>query len=120
MEVTLDQLSSEFASVSRRSDKAAGAVIKKGALVVKLAARKSSAANSGAHAAGAPHKINFDMLGTTDAEIGYDKEGQGKLGNLLEFGSVNNGPHDDLGMAVESEAPNVEKYLAKALDDLWR
>ena len=120
MEVSLDQLAAEFRHVERGADRASGAVIKKGALVVKLAARKSSAANSGKHAAGAPHKINFDMLGTTDAEIGYDKGGQGNLGNLLEFGSVNNEPHDDLGMAVEAEAPNVEKWLAKALDDLWR
>lgn len=120
MQVTLDQLASEFKHVERGTDRASGAVIKKGALVVKLAARKYSKASGGSHAPGASAFINFDMIGTTDAEIGYDKSGQGNLGAILEYGTARTGPKYDLERALDDEANNVEKYLEKAIGDLWR
>ncbi|GAA2696521.1 hypothetical protein [Actinoplanes palleronii] len=92
-------------------------VIKRGALNIKKdAARRASGL---AHAPAYPRSISFDFargLSGPSAEIGPDKgRRQGALGNLIEYGSVNNGPRPHLGPALDAEAPKLQRYLEDAV-----
>lgn len=46
------------------------------------------------------------------AVVGVNKEDQGELGNLIEFGSVNNSPHPGGPVALARAAPVLEAELA--------
>ena len=116
----VEEWKAELAANPGKLESEASKVVKKGALEIKKAAQRSAKGAGGAHAKSAWLAIQFDMTTQDEAEIGYNKRGQGKLGNLLEYGSVNNPPHDDLGQALESEGPTVEKFLVKALAKSWR
>lgn len=96
------------------------AVVKKGAVNIKRDWRSNAAQSAGAHASGYPSTINFDMSGQLEAEIGPNKAGQGNLGNLLEYGSVRNGPHDDGKRAAEAEGPKFEREIEKLSDRLLK
>ncbi|PZF98258.1 hypothetical protein [Micromonospora deserti] len=76
-----------------------------------------------AHAPDYPRAITYD---TTDhgvgvgvsAEIGPDKDRrQGPLGNVLEYGTVNNPPYAHLGPALDRWTPDFERGLEKAAAD---
>lgn len=92
------------------------AVVKKGCLNIKndWAQRWSGLA----HAPAVGASINFDVFYTLTAvngEVGADKgKRQGALANLIEFGSVNNGPIPGGLPALQAEQPRFEK----ALEDL--
>jgi hypothetical protein len=68
------------------------------------------------HAPELPAAITYDVWITpfrTIAEIGPDKRRrQGALGNLIEYGSVNNAPHPAGALALWLEVPEIEKHLA--------
>jgi hypothetical protein len=118
---TPDSLAADMLKAAAGAVAATRAVVQKGALNVKTEGRKNSAASSGTAAAGAPSTITYDTkVGRTsiEAEIGYEKRGQGKLGNLLEYGSRNNPPHRDLGRALDSEEPRFEQAIAEMVDRL--
>lgn len=52
------------------------------------------------------------------AEIGPDKNrAQGALGNLIEYGSVNNPPQGIMHGALQANEVDFEKGIAKATDD---
>lgn len=82
-----------------------------------------AAAGGIAHAPHYPRAITYD---TTDlgvgrgvtAEIGPDKNRrQGALGNILEYGTVNNPPYAHLGPALDRWTPDFEQGLEKAAFD---
>lgn len=60
--------------------------------------------------------ISYDRataLGFIGYEIGPDKNRrQGALGNLLYFGSANNGPKLDVESGMRKEAPEYERRMA--------
>ncbi len=88
-----------------RSIPAVYGVVEKGALNIKEDAKQR--VSGLAHASKYPSSITYDMaygLGSIEAEIGPDKSRrQGALGNLLEFGSVNNAPIPHMVPALRSE-----------------
>ncbi len=64
------------------------------------------------------YETSFDALGVK-AEIGPDKNlKQGALGNLLEYGSVNNAPHAHLAPAYDREVPVWIGHVETAAGDL--
>lgn len=71
-----------------------------------------------AHAPAYPYSITYDVewdLSGVEAEIGPDKsKTQGALGNLLEYGSMNNPPNPHMGPALDREAPVWMAHLAAA------
>lgn len=71
-----------------------------------------------AHAPALPYAISYDTASrgyTASAEIGPDKaKRQGSLGNLIEYGSVNNPPHPGGSPALDAEEPKFQR----ALEDL--
>ncbi|MET9467789.1 hypothetical protein ABZY44_23900 [Streptomyces sp. NPDC006544] len=98
------------------------AVVTRGALNVKNDWRDNARTSAGRHARLYPNSISYDvtvMPGGATAEIGPDKEKpQGALGNLLEFGSINNGPHNDGGRALQAEEPRFIAQVAAITDRL--
>ncbi|MFI2664882.1 hypothetical protein [Micromonospora carbonacea] len=91
-------------------------VVQKGALNIKTDWRRRWTGHP--HAPRLPYAVTYDTRETptgSSAEIGPDKEKtQGALGNLFEFGSVNNAPIPGGIPAAEAEKPRFEK----ALEDL--
>lgn len=91
-------------------------VVQKGALNIKTGARRRI--GRPAHAPAYANAITYDSVETAtraEAEIGPDKgRRQGALGNLLEYGSVNNAPIPHIRPATDEELPRFEK----AMDDL--
>jgi hypothetical protein len=100
--------------LSRAASKAlseSAAVVGKGSLNIK---RDWQARWKGlGHAPALPYAIGYDVfytIGAIRSEIGPDKgRRQGALGNLLEFGSVNNAPTPGGAPALAAEAPKTER-----------
>jgi hypothetical protein len=114
---------SEIQEMARILARAAGAapkeakqVVSKGLLNIKKGAKRR--VEGLAHAPAYPRSITYDTgMSATAAwgEVGPDKDKrQGALGNLLEYGSVNNAPIPHIGPESELEKPRFEK----ALEDL--
>lgn len=66
--------------------------------------------------------ISYDLLPTglrsITAEVGFDKRGQGNLGNIIEFGSSTTGPIHPAGEKVlKGGADGLAKFL-EGLDPL--
>lgn len=115
----LHEVSALIDSISRASRvpaRDAAAVVDRGALNIK---RDAAQRIKGlAHARAYPRAITYDSwagLKGPVAEIGPDKtRPQGALGNLLEYGSVNNPPHPHMRPAADAEEPR----FAKAIEEL--
>lgn len=107
----LDALTGRLAASGEVVQREGAAVVNRGALNVKNGWRDRARTTAGAHARLYPGSISYDNArvvapGVLEAVIGPDKaRPQGALGNLLEFGSVNNGPHNDGGLALDEEEP---------------
>lgn len=103
----LDALAAVFRANGVRAQIQARAVVSRGALNVKRGWQANATATAGQHARLYPASISYDMKPHptgAQAEIGPDKtRPQGALGNLLEFGSVKNPPHNDGGRALAAE-----------------
>jgi hypothetical protein len=93
-------------------------VVSRGALNIKRDAQRGSRGLK--HAPAYPSSITYDISSlptAISAEIGPDKQRrQGALGNLIEYGSVNNPPRPHIRPAADREQPRFEK----ALEDLAR
>ncbi|PJN24061.1 hypothetical protein [Kitasatospora sp. CB02891] len=106
----LEALTADLARSAADVDRRAQQVVSKGALNIKNDWRANAAATAGRHARLYPMSIGYDLTAVpgigVSAEIGPDKsKAQGPLGNLLEFGSVKNAPHNDGGRALAAEMP---------------
>lgn len=93
------------------------AVMMHGALNVKKGWQANARQSAPQHAPAYPRTIGFDLLAFGPdqllAVIGPDKgRKQGALGNILEYGSVNNPPHWDGHRALYDELPALEAQLA--------
>jgi len=111
----LDRLVADFGSAGARVRPAVRAVVVRGAVNIKKAA-KAAAPNP--HFAGLYiNSITFDVVETGDtvtAEIGPDKnKPQGALGNLLEFGGSKWPPHPHLVPAWEAEIEPTERWVGE-------
>lgn len=128
MDVTVDTsgLRDLAATLDRAADRApeeAAKVVGRGCSNIK---RDWKARWSGlAHAPALPFAISYDVTragSVITSEVGPDKnKRQGALGNLLEFGSVNNAPTPGGGPALDTEAPKFVRALgtlgAKLLEE---
>ena len=105
-----------LAKVPGAVGKEAEKIVARGAFNIKRDAAKRISGL--AHARAYPLSITYDTyagLHGPAAEIGPDKtRRQGALGNLLEYGSVNNPPHPHMRPAAEAELPKFERALQDA------
>jgi hypothetical protein len=106
-----EDLAADLAAAPVRLAELLPPVVSKGGLNVKKDWRANASGN--AHAPHYPASITYDMevrAGAVEAEIGPDKDKkQGALGNILEFGTSKNPPHNDGGRALAVEEP---KFIA--------
>ena len=88
-------------------------VVQKGALNIKNGARERISGHP--HAPAYPSAITYDSKAgptSAEAEIGHDKgKRQGALGNILEYGTVNNAPIPHIRPAADEELPRLERAL---------
>lgn len=99
----------------------ARAVTMRGAVNIKNDWRSNARASSGRHAPAYPNSVGFDFGAYGPdifmAVIGPNKAAkQGALGNLLEYGSVKNPPHNDGGRALDAELPRFEAQIQALAD----
>lgn len=120
----LRRLAHDLAEAPHKAQRDALAVVEHAAVNVKNGWRDNAKRTAGKHAKRYPATINYDLslgaalTGKIEAVVGPDKsKPQGPLGNLLEFGSVNNPPTNDGGRALRAEAPKFEAELAKVTLD---
>ena len=112
----LTRLAVDLADARGRMEVGGKAVVFKAAMNIKKSWRES--ARGLPHAPAYPYSITFDAVGRGGdllTEIGPDKgKAQGALGNLIEYGSVNNPPHGDGAAAAAQEEPAFREYMAAA------
>lgn len=119
----LEALAADLARVGAELDERTRQVVSRGALNVKRDWRDNARASSGRHASLYPASVGYDLEalpgGGTGAVIGPDKDApQGALGNLLEFGSAKNPPHNDGGRALAAEEPRFIAAVEQLAGDL--
>jgi hypothetical protein len=121
MKVTVDvtgfvELEGVLNSASKDALPEGRKVVSRGAVQIKKGMQRR--VQGLAHAPAYPRSITYDLktLGlSVEAEIGPDKaRRQGALGNLINYGSVNNAPIPHIEPALDDEQP---KYY-RALEDL--
>jgi hypothetical protein len=92
-------------------------VVGKGSNNIKKDARRRARKAAGRHARRYPYTIGYDLreypyIKRVESEIGPDKNRkQGALGNLLEYGSVNNAPQPHMRPATDAETPKFESAM---------
>lgn len=126
----LDKLSVDVGDVPAASGKNLFAAVEVGATRIRDTARANAAGM--AHAPAFPASITYDIgagysliretfggggADSITAEIGPDKQRpQGALGNLIEYGSVNNPPQGILHGALQANEADIERGVEKAID----
>ena len=111
------RLQQHLARVVPQARRDTRAVVMRGAVNIKNEWRANARATGRKHAKLYPRSIGFDLgvygPDIVMAVIGPDKAGpQGALGNLLEYGSAKNPPHNDGGRALANELPRFEAQMA--------
>lgn len=95
------------------------AVVKKAALNIKNDWRDTWSGHS--YIKPLARSVSFDMMPSfkaIKAEIGPDKDRpQGALGNIIEFGTLNNAPIPGGLQALMKEVPKMEIELRRVLGD---
>lgn len=96
------------------------AVLGKAGLAIKQGAQRRWGGM--AHAPALPAAVSYDVIpgfGGVSVEVGPDKSRrQGPLGNLLEFGSMNNAPRPALAPELDLEAAKTVTFLDALLGKL--
>ena len=120
----LDKLAADLGAVPARSGRNLRKAIEVTARNVRDTWRDES--RGLAHAPAFPSSVTYDISGSgsratgsqLEAEIGPDKERrQGALGNLLEYGSVNNAGFNFGHRALQENEADFERGIDRAVDD---
>lgn len=115
-------LSQDLGRAPARAQQGMAGVVEKGALNVKARMVEDAQSHHG-HARHFHRSISYDVTdrgGSVSADIGPDKERtQGSLGNLMYFGSKNNGPVLDVEAGLVEEEPRFIKALGDLLDGVF-
>lgn len=128
------KLSRDLSAVPAESGKLFRQAIEVTARNIKDTARENSQGIG--HAPHFPRSITYDISAgvsllretfggggsdTLSAEIGPDKDRpQGDLGNLIEYGSVNNPPQGIMHGALQANEADFARGIEKATDDALR
>lgn len=69
---------------------------------------------------GFPTTMTSEKVGDLAYDIGFDKEGQGNLANIIVFGSINNGPvYEFYGPLLRRAEPFVERLSDMVVRDIF-
>lgn len=61
--------------------------------------------------------VSHEMVGPFELEAGIENKGAGKLGHIIAYGSVNNGPAYDPGAGPRRALPWIVESLADTAED---
>jgi hypothetical protein len=110
-----DELQAELKAVQRKAPTEGQRVLKRGAQNIKNGAVQRLRGKGFL-----PHihrAVNYDVTWRGhrgSAEIGFDKtKRQGPLGNVVEYGTVNNAPQPVLAPELELEEPRLEAEVER-------
>lgn len=133
--------SSDFSKLSadlRAAGAAATPFLRKALEVTGRAIRDTARENATgiSNARAFPYSISYDFVGSAggllgairaggdhviELEVGPDKDrAQGALGNLLEYGSVNNAPQGIMHGALQANEADFERGIDRAIDDAMK
>lgn len=109
------ELKADLRKAQRQAPSEGQRILKRGAQNIKKDAQDKI--RGVAHAPDYPRSISYDVVWRRDsghAEIGPDKDKkQGALGNILEYGTINNAPLAHLGPALDYEQPEFEEQIER-------
>lgn len=119
----LESLVADLARAPVEMDQRVRQILSRGALNIKRDWAANARSTAGRYAPHYPRSISYDppTVGPDGAfvVIGPDKGAmQGSLGNLLEFGSSRNPPHNDGGRALAAEEPRLFAAVEQLARDL--
>jgi len=112
----LRALANDLARAPERTKAKARKVMVVGANKVKKGMRRDASGHRylpelGSH-------VSYDMLTVgLGFEVGIDKVGQGRLGNIAAYGTSNNAPVFDHTAAARREVPLIVNHLGDALEE---
>jgi hypothetical protein len=112
----LDRWTVDLGQSPEKARKGVRPVVEHGCLNIKkdVQRRWKGLGNAPAVSSAVTYDTRLTPLGAA-GEVGPDKrKRQGALGNVIEYGTVNNPPHPALGPAGEAEATR----FARAMEDL--
>lgn len=116
----LNRLAADLTAAGLRAGVRGFAVLEKAGVNIKTGAR--SLAPHGPYTPQYPRSITYDIGVDGFAivlEVGPDKNlAQGPLGNLLEYGTAELGPHAHIGPAFDREVPKTVARLTVAGADI--
>jgi hypothetical protein len=109
----LDELLEDFDALPHRVDSGARKRVERGAVNIKKAWKARWTGHD--HIPHLPNAISYDIAetgGTFSAEVGPDKQKrQGPLGNIIEFGTLNNAPIPGGAPALDEEEPRFVETM---------
>ena len=110
----VNRLAVDFSKAPGRIQRKAPRIMQKTAFDIKTRMRRDARGHRYL-----PHfarEINYDRTDTLGLayEIGFDKQEQGNLANIIVFGSINNAPVYDFYGALYAEALGLVNKLAAA------
>lgn len=113
MAETLGSLAASFGRAAAAIGPVAAAIVHENAEGVQQKWRSVFPWNGSSHLPHLGGTVTVDPPGL-EVEIGPVKGGQGSLGHIIEFGSVNSGAHPGGGPAAIAQAPIFQASLAIA------
>ncbi len=113
----INQLAVDFSRAPGRMQRAAPKVMHKTAFDIKTRMRRDATGHR--YLPKFAREVNYERIDTLGLhyEIGFDKAGQGKLANIIVFGSINNAPVYDFYGALYAETRTLASKLADAGHD---
>ncbi|MET0416383.1 MAG: hypothetical protein ABW022_10215 [Actinoplanes sp.] len=112
----LDKWVTDLGNAPDLARKGVRPVVERGLLNIKRGTQRrwKGLGNAPALASAVTYDVRATLLGAA-GEVGPDKrKRQGALGNVIEYGTVNNPPHPALAPEADAEAPR----FARAMEDL--
>ena len=111
----LEVLAASFDSASLRLIPALRPTMERAGVGIKK--RMQSAASGHRRLAGLARTVEYDVdqgVTSISVEVGFRKEGQGNLANILAFGTSDTPPLFDITAPLAAEVPLFMRFAAKA------
>jgi hypothetical protein len=112
----VNRLGIDLSEAPGRMQRKAPKVFARGALEIKRRLQRDATGHG--HLPHLQDFVSYDRLGLLRYEIGFTKAGQGNLGNIAVYGSVNNAPvMQSPAYHAEREAEEIVRHLGDAGED---